>query len=61
MDFATCEVHIFPFNEDLWGASGEDFIASHSTDQGYRFKQEECHWMIVDTDNTENRIPIYIH
>ena len=61
MDFATCEVHIFPYNPEIWGEGGEDFVTTHFSEQGQTFKEGECHWMIVDTDKTENRLPIYIH
>lgn len=61
MDFATCEVHIFPYNSLVWGEEGEDFVTTHFSEQGQTFKEGECHWMIVDLEKTENRLPIYIH
>lgn len=61
MDFATCEVHIYPYNEDVWGPDGDSFVVSHFSEQGQTFKEGECEWMVVDTRETEGRLPIYIH
>lgn len=61
MDFTTYEVHIFPYNIVIWGEGGEDFVVTHFSEQGQTFKKEHCQWMIVDTENTEKRLPIYIH
>ena len=61
MDFATCEVHIFPYDSTKWGEDGESFLYEHCTEQGLKFKPGQCDWMIVDINRTEERLPIYIH
>ena len=61
MDFATCEVHIFIYDKNIWGPSGEDFIITHYSEHGQTFKLENCQWMIVDMEENEDRLPIYIH
>lgn len=61
MDFATCEVHIFPYDTEVWGPDGHSFVVTHYSEQGQTFKEGECEWMVVDTKETEGRLPIYIH
>jgi len=61
MDFATCEVHIFPYNYELWGPDGQSFVVEHHSEHGQSFKLGQCEWMVVDTKETENRLPIYLH
>ena len=60
MDFATCEVHIFSYNPNIW-ESEEAFLIAHFSEQGETFKESQCQWMIVDLEKTEDRLPIYIH
>ena len=60
MDFATSEVHIFSYDPNIW-ISGEDFLTEHFSEQGLAFKESQCHWMIVDLETTEGRLPLYIH
>ena len=60
MDFATCEVHVFIYDPNIW-ESGEDFLIAHFSEQGETFKESQCQWMIVDLEKTEDRLPIYIH
>ena len=60
MDFATCEVHIFSYNPNIW-ESGEHFLTEHFSEEGQPFKESQCQWMIVDLEKTEDRLPIYIH
>lgn len=61
MDFATCEVHIFSYEASIWGEGGENFVIAHYSEQGQTFKEGQCHWMIVDLNKTEWRLPLYIH
>ena len=60
MDFATCEVHVFIYDPNIW-ESGEHFLTEHFSEEGQPFKESECQWMIVDLEKTEDRLPIYIH
>lgn len=60
MDFATCEVHVFIYDTNIW-ESGEAFLIAHFSEQGNTFKESQCQWMIVDLEKTEDRLPIYIH
>jgi hypothetical protein len=60
MDFATSEVHIFLYNPNIW-KDGKEFLTNHYSEQGQTFEETQCHWMIVDLKETENRLPIYIH
>ena len=60
MDFATCEVHVFIYDPNVW-ESGEHFLTAHFSEQGNTFKESQCQWMIVDLEKTEDRLPIYIH
>ena len=60
MDFSTQEVHIFSYDPTEW-ENGETFVINHYSEQGQTFKESQCHWMIVDTDKTEGRLPLYIH
>ena len=60
MDFATCEVHVFIYDPNIW-ESGEAFLTAHFSEQGETFKESQCQWMIVDLEKTEDRLPIYIH
>ena len=60
MDFATCEVHVFIYDPNIW-ESGEAFLIAHFSEQGNTFKESQCQWMIIDLEKTEDRLPIYIH
>ena len=60
MDFATCEVHVFIYDPNIW-ESGEAFLTAHFSEQEETFKESQCQWMIVDLEKTEDRLPIYIH
>ena len=60
MDFATCEVHVFIYDPNIW-ESGEAFLTEHFSEEGQPFKESECQWMIIDLEKTEGRLPIYIH
>ena len=60
MDFATCEVHVFIYDQNIW-ESEEAFLIAHFSEQGETFKESQCQWMIVDLEKTEDRLPIYIH
>ena len=60
MDFATCEVHVFIYDPNIW-ESEEAFLIAHFSEQGETFKESQCQWMIVDLEKTEGRLPIYIH
>ena len=60
MDFATREVHIYDYNPNDW-ESGEDFLINHYSEEGQTFKQSQCEWMLIDLENYEGRLPIYIH
>lgn len=61
VDFATCEVHVFPYDTQIWEETGKDFVTTHCSEHGQTFKLTECAWRIVDLDRTEGRLPIYIH
>jgi hypothetical protein len=61
MDYATSEVHVYDYDTQIWGNSGEDFILTHYSEHGLTFTPENCKWMIVDTKEAEGRLPIYIH
>ena len=60
MDFASCEVHIFSYDPQVW-ESGEAFVIDHYSEYGQTFKESQCQWMIVDLHKTEERLPLYIH
>lgn len=60
LDYSTCEVHVFDYDDKVW-ESGEDFIISHYSEHGNTFKESQCNWMIVDLETTEGRLPIYLH
>ena len=60
MDIASCEVHVFIYDPNIW-ESGEDFLIAHFSEQGETFKESQCQWMVVDLEKTETRLPIYIH
>lgn len=60
MDFATCEVHVFIYDPNIW-ESGEAFVINHYSEYGQTFKESQCQWMLVDLEKTEERLPIYIH
>jgi hypothetical protein len=60
MDFATCEVHIFDYDPNIW-ADGEHFLIEHYSEHGNTFKESQCEWMIVDIEKFEGRLPLYIH
>jgi len=60
MDYSTCEVHIYDYDEKEW-EDGETFLTNHYSEHGQTFKESQCEWMIVDLEITENRLPIYIH
>lgn len=60
MDKATAEVHVFTFNP-LKYATPEQFIECHYSEHGRTFRTEDCSWMVINTDVTEGRLPLYIH
>ena len=60
LDFATCEVHIFPYDPNIW-EDGEHFLTEHHSEHGTGFKPGECNWLIVDLSKTEERLPLFIH
>jgi hypothetical protein len=60
LDFATCEVHIFPYDPNVW-EDGEHFLIEHYSEHGNTFKESQCEWMIVDIEKFEGRLPLYIH
>lgn len=60
LDYSTCEIHVFDFDENQH-ESGEDFLINHHSEHGETFKLSQCEWMIVDLENTEGRLPIYLH
>jgi hypothetical protein len=60
LDFSTGEVHIFPYDETIW-ESEEHFLKEHCSENGQTFKENQCQWMVVDMEVTEERLPLYIH
>jgi len=49
LDFSTAEVHIFPFDENIY--SNDDiinFFNDMNEEGDYNFKESQCQWMIVD-------------
>jgi hypothetical protein len=60
LDFATAEVHIFDYDENIW-EDGEHFLAEHHSEHGNTFKESNCQWMIINKDTNEGRLPVYIH
>jgi hypothetical protein len=59
LDFSVGEVHIFPYDENIW-EDGEDFLEGHYSEEGQTFKGSQCQWMIVDIEK-EGRLQLYIH
>lgn len=43
LDFRTAEVHIFPYDENVW-ESCEDFIESEEIN----LNSNDCQWMVAD-------------
>lgn len=60
LDYSTCEVHVFDYDDKIWEME-EDFLAAHHSEHGNTFKESQCNWMIVDLEETEGRLPIYLH
>ena len=60
MDFATCEVHVFIYDPNIW-ESEEAFLIAHFSEQGNTFKESQCQWMIVGLESSTKSLPIYIH
>jgi len=60
LDKATSEIHVFSFNP-LKYASPEEFIKCHYSEHGRTFVPDECSWMLINTEATEGRLPLYIH
>ena len=60
MDFATCEVHVFIYDPNVW-ESGEHFLIEHFSEEGQPFKESQCQWMIVGLESSTKSLPIYIH
>lgn len=60
LDYSTCEVHVFDFDLNQY-KDGEDFLEHHFSEHGQTFKVDQCEWMVVDLEQTEGRLPIYVH
>ena len=60
MDYSTGEVHIFelPLSYQEDPAS---FVIKQFSEHGTPFKESSCDFMVVDMNNTEGRLPLYIH
>lgn len=54
LDFSTGEVHIFPYDENVW-ENGEDFIEDENENGNIALSLINCQWMIV------NELKIEIH
>jgi hypothetical protein len=50
LDFSTGEVHIFPYDENIW-EDGEDFIVDENENGSIALSLSNCQWMIVDNLN----------
>lgn len=51
LNFVTTEVHVFPYDENIW-RDAEEFINSKDF-KDFDFSTTNCHWMVVDELNIQ--------
>ena len=52
LDFSTAEVHVFPYDVNVW-ENAEDFFIGLAETTGHYFTESNCQWMIVDELNIQ--------
>ena len=61
MDYSVGEVHIFNLDAEPTEENVVEFLEDCHNDQGGSFKLSQIDWMAVDMNNSEDRLPLYIH
>lgn len=52
LDFSTAEVHIFPYDDNVY-SDGEEFIQRMNDIDELICKVQDCQWMITDDLNIQ--------
>ena len=52
LDFSTAEVHVFPYDENVW-TDAEDFITDENENGSIALSLSNCQWMITDNLNIQ--------
>ena len=60
IDSRTEEIHVYSYDPNVHGDPA-DFVQDNYSEHGKTFNIGQCHWMVIDLEDNEGRLPIYIH